>query len=196
MNRLKHLRVFSLIIAGFLLAGTAAKADPALSFTLVNPDQSSVSGAVVAFEATVTNPTNVGDADAVVIYLNSDGYNINPVSYVSGPSLSVDDSPYNNDPNFWVLNPGNSYTGLLFNLDIPLGASPGLYQGYFSILGEIDPVGSGNGGATDVVGTADFSVNVNNTTTGEDNLVPEPSSLVLLLTGMAGFAGILRRRLI
>jgi len=166
-----------------MLSVTAARADSALSFTLLELNQSGYPGNQLAFSATVANPSD----STVVMYLNSDSFNLDS-------PLIIDDSPYSNFP--LSLNPGDLYTDVLFNVDIPLGASPGLYQGYFSILGEIDPVGTENGGATDTLATVDFSVNVNNASVGEGNLTPEPSSLVLLLTGMAVLAGIFRRRLI
>jgi hypothetical protein len=112
--------------------------------------------------------TNTGGS---IVYLNSDSYNVDS-------PLTVDDSPYATFP--LSLNPGDSYTAVLFNVDIPLGTSFGYYNGHFSILGGSD------GDAQDSLATADFNIDV----------TPEPSSLVLLLTGMAGLAGTLRRRLI
>jgi hypothetical protein len=175
--------VLSLSLMGFLLAGTPAQADPVLSLTLLDATPSVVSGTTtVTFDATVANPSG----SSVVMYLNFDSY------YVDSP-LTVDDSPYNGDSNFWTLNPGDSYTNLLFNVNIPFGTPVGTYYGSFSITGEIDSVGSDNNKGWDPLGTADFSITV---TPEESSPTPEPSSLVLLLTGLAGFAGALRRRLV
>lgn len=169
---------FAVSVAGCLLTSTAAKANP-ITFTLTAPNQSGAPGDMLTFYATVANASNSG----VVIYLNSDSSNVDS-------PLTVDDSPYNSNSNFWTLTPGYSYTNILFNVNIPLETPAGTYNGYFSVLGEIDPVGTDNNFGTATLATDDFSIQV------ESNSIPEPSSLLLLLTGMAGFAGTFRRRLI
>ena len=159
--------VLSLMSVTFMLAGAAAKADT-LTLTLFSPYQNSGAGNALTFDATVTNNSSE------TVYLNGDSPSV-------AQPLTVDDSPYNN--NFpLTLAAGNSFTGELFDLDIPNGTPLGLYTGAFEITGGF--------GSSDqnVLGAANFNVNV----------TPEPPSFVLLATGlMCGLAGIQmhRRRL-
>jgi hypothetical protein len=152
MKSLKSLPIFFLAIACFLLAGAAAKASP-LSIALAAPFQSG-EGGIFAFNATVTNNSNQ------VVYLNSDAFNVDS-------PLTLDDSPFNDSYPFF-LDAGDSYTGVLFNVDVPEGTPLGLYTGQFEILG------GGPSDDTDVAGSADFDV----------SLTPEPSSFLLFGAGV------------
>ena len=154
MKRLKGLLCVSIAIASLLVSGTAARANT-LTITLSSPFQSGGDGDVLAFDATVTNNTGA------TVYLNGD------TATVDSP-LTLDDSPYNNNSNWYVLGPGASYTGLLFNVDIPLGTGNGLYPGNFEIDGGAD------GSADNDIGDAAFDAQV----------TPEPSSFLMLGTGL------------
>jgi hypothetical protein len=172
MKRLRFLLMLFLSVAGFLQAGKMAWADTTLVFS--SPNQSGP-GPSFTFEATVTNSSDATSA----VYLN--GY------FILGdlPSSAYDVTGFNSFP--LSLDPGKSYTGELFIAFAPLyGLGPNDYKGTFEITGGSD------GGAGGDVASADFSINVSE----PPSETPEPSSLVLLLTGLAGFAGALRRRLV
>ena len=169
MRKLRNLAVISLTMAGLLLSVTAAKADP-LSLTFASQYQSAEPGQTVAFDATVTN---VGLSQ---VFLNADS-----TSLLS--PLTLDDTPFLfNFP--LSMNPGDSYTGELFTVTVPPGVLTGLYPGSFEILGGSDP------NALDEVASADFGVQVT------PAQAPEPSSLVLVVSGLATLGVALRRRLI
>lgn len=172
MKNLRNSLALSLTVVGLLLAAREAKADP-LSLTITQAYQTGLAGELLTFDATVTDTAATG-----TVYLNSDS------TTLSG-SLVLDDTPFlDNFPLF--MNPGDSYTGELFTVSIPSGTPPNLYPGAFEILG------GGPSDFTDVIASANFDVNV---------ITPEPTSFVLLLTGLVmmgllGFRGIFRRQLI
>ena len=170
MKRFRKLIALSLVIVGLLLASTAAKADTVL--TLDSPFQIG-SGPVFAFYGTITN-TDANLSDPAV-NLNGDGFP------VLDSALTADDT------GFWANTPatlaGLTNTGdvLLFTITAPAyGAGSNFYSVTYDIFGGADA------NANDLLASENFDVQV----------TPEPSSIFLMLTGMAGLAGTLRRRLI
>jgi opacity protein-like surface antigen len=141
------------------LSSAAAHADT-VTFTLTNPYQfDSISGGTLTYDATVSAPGSNGAA----VFLNGDSFN------VTAPITLNDSDFFNEFP--LSLAPGTSFTGDLFTLTVPPGLPFGTYLGTFTLLG------GANGNASSTLGTVNFGV-----------VTPEPSSILLLLTGMAGLA--------
>lgn len=179
MRGLKSYSLLSLAIAALLLSAPAAKAY-SYTFVFTNPDQSAVAGDTVEFDAIITNLDSSNG-----LYLNYDN-----TAWIDAP-LTLDDTA------FWAILPyplspagssGDSYTGALFDVTVPLGTANGAYVGEFQVFG------GSSSDASDLLADQDFTITVVNA--AGTSPVPEPSGLVLLLTGLAGLAGTLRRRLI
>ena len=167
MKRLRNLLKVSVAVAGLLLACKAAKADT-LTVTLDTPFQSGPSG-TFTFTGTIayTNTDSSNDGGATE-YLNGDSFN------VDAPA-TLDDSGFNNNAPL-SLTPGRSSGDVvLFTVTTPAyvddSLSENFYTGSFSVIGGESPSDD-----TDLLGTVDFNVQV----------TPEPTSLLLLASGLAG----------
>jgi hypothetical protein len=166
---LKKAAIFvSALFFALILPATPALADT-LNLSLTNSTQSGLPGDTVSFNATVSAPLS----NSGTIYLNSDNFNL------SAPGTTIDDSGFLFSFPF-SLDPGESFTGELFAVTLPSDLAPGSYSGFFEILGGSDA------SALNTIGTVNFTV---------DQPVPEPSSWLLLATGVAflGFAYISSR---
>lgn len=165
MNCKRLMTIFLLALAATLLS-VPAFAD-AVTITLAHPYQPTVWGNTATFVATVAAPST----NSAPIYLNGDSFNVDT-------PLTVDDSGFFGFPLY--LNPGASYTGVLFTAFVPLSTPQGNYYGYFQILG-----GSDSSQLNSISNVATFQIFA----------TPEPGSLMLLGTGGMALFGVLRRKL-
>jgi hypothetical protein len=176
---MKSLPAFSLALMGLLLSGASAKADD-LSFTINPLTQSVVAGDTtpLLFYAAVTDTDSLGSTP---LNLDGDAFNI-----VSEPA-SLPGNDLLDDTGFWsnfsvTMDPQTSISDQLLlavTISDPTTA-PGLYEGTFQILDE----------NSNELGTADFAFTV----TSASSVIPEPSSFLLLGSGLLALAGMVRRK--
>jgi hypothetical protein len=165
MKRTLTLAVMTALLA-MGLSSTAAYADT-LTFTLNDPiaSVSGTTGGTATYDVTVSAPSSNGAA----VYLNGDSFN------VAAP-LTLDDTDFFLNAPFF-LNPGDDDTFDAFTVTVPPGTAPGDYVGSFTILGGAD------GNASSDLGAVSFTTEV----------APEPSSFLLLGSGLAGVFATIRR---
>jgi hypothetical protein len=169
----RTLSTFALfVVAATLLLSSRTFADT-IGLSLNAPAQPVTAGSTVSFVATVSAPGK----NSGTVFLNGFSFNV--------PSpLILDDSGFFNDFPF-SLDPGDSFSGVLFTITLPSNTAAGLYPVTFEILG-----GADSGAQDTIASVQDFPVNVASTA----STVPEPESLMLLAAGLPGVAFLVQRK--
>ena len=169
--------------------GAQAQASPVLSLAVTPSTVSGSAGGIVGWGFTLTDTSGVYSAIVLASDLCPGGVLASPCSTNGEPSLGVYTDNISSGPDFF-LNPGDSPTegaDGFGSLTLNAGLAPGNYSGllvlYYDVIdSDFNLIDS------DLHITAPFSVTVNGSESGS---VPEPGTLLLLGTGLAG---IVRRK--
>jgi len=168
-TKFKHLLIATFMLAVVALAPAIVKADPVL-FALQDSVMVSAGGS-----ATLTG--SISNDGPPRVWLTSWTFTF------SDPLLSANDAALSGLPLF--LDSMQSYgPAAFFDVVAAAGLAPGLYTGSISIFG------GDNEGDEDVDYTQQFTINV----VGGQNPIPEPTTMLLLGSGLAGAAALRRRR--
>jgi hypothetical protein len=164
--------ITGLLCALYVAATVQVKADP-VGFTINNPVQTVTAGSTITFEATISNP-------------NFDSFHWQAGVYAPGPSglLQIVDFANSIQPTFFpAVFPGlTTMTGDYLSFALLPNATPGVYTGNIQLSPDF---------RDGVFHLLQVPVTV---TIVSPNEIPEPTSMLLLGSGLLSSAVALRRR--
>lgn len=155
------LSLLTLMLAALFMLPVAAHADPfQIPFNAtVTPGQTFTLSEWISLDAGASGP----------VFFNGDSFNIDA-------PITLDDTPFLTSFPLSV-NPGDTVQGNIFTISVPAVIAPGIYTGFFSILGGAD------------VNAMDELTRLNlQLTVPAQEAVPEPGTWVLLATGVGALA--------
>lgn len=155
----KSVSLCALVFAVLLGFNSPAFADPVVLDGVI--------GSTVSFDADIQNPIE----NVVPLFLNGSSFTIDS-------PLSLNDLLKVNFPP--SIAAGGEAFGTLFTVALPVGLTPGLYNGTYLILGGFTPSDQ------ETLAEIDFQINAQPAASP----IPEPGTWVLLLTG-AGALGVM-----
>ncbi len=170
---MKKTCLYALLAAS--LTAAVAHADT-VTLTLSPSTVSTAPGTTAAYTATLSAPVSNG----APVSLNGD-----TITFAAPTDITFDDSGlFANFPA--SLNPGDSDTAALFTLTVPAAEPTGIYLGSYVLQGGAD------GNAQISLATQSFTLDV--AASAPSSVTPEPSSYVLLSTGMLAMLALASRK--